>query len=169
MNTTFCPMKILRMICFLIVVALAGCGPRDESPIIGKVVLSASGESDLQVAISHNPEQPWRLRFDLPQGFDGGSGYSGRVSIFMRNNDSLPLEFDTGRSNGDLKISPAESKRIFSGTFDEMFMLGRTSQQEMTIISSKSRPVNVTFKFVHDLKDRDLEVIVSTWFLHYGM
>ena len=144
-----------------------GCGRRGH-PVLGSVTLKPKIESLLSVSIARSRSQPWRLRFSLPGGFSGDSGYTGRVSVFVTNDDKVPLSIYLGSGKDKLLISPSDTQKIFDGTYNEMFMLGRTQQEEMTILSSKERKVNLTFRFIHDLQDRDLEVIVSTWFLSYG-
>jgi hypothetical protein len=162
---------ILIGLILVLIVALAtaihGCGHRGH-PVLGMVTLEPNRESNISVSMSRSLLQPWRLRFGMPGGFDGESGYSGTVSISVTNDDKVPLLIDLGRGKERLSISPSNSHKIFEGSFDEMFMLGRTQIQEMTIVSSNDRRVHATFKFSHDLKNRSLEVILSTWRISYG-
>jgi|GEM_PF-2023987 len=162
------PMQCILLTCILITVAMSGCHHSDERLVIGRVALTAAGESSLSAAIARNQEQPWRLLFNLSQGYNGKSDCAGRVAVFLRNDDQLPLTIALGKGKGDLTISPSDSSQIFAGTYDELFQTGRTDVQEMTVLTSKDRKVNATFKFVHDWKGENLEIVVSAWILHYG-
>ena len=154
--------------CIFACVLLVGC-KKDESPSLGSVNLKPSGESTLAVKISKNAERPWGLRFSSPVLEENKLPLSDRVTIYLKNDDIQPLVIYLKSIPGDLIIEPKATGQIFEGTLGEMLLAGRMEVEDLTVRTSRERPVNATLKFVRKSGKKDVTIELTTWFLHFSM
>lgn len=157
------------VVCFLVSVSVAGCARSPETKSLGSIKLGSAGTSSLALQIPKSNAQPYRLQFESPGAeIDGVLGQDS-LEVFLENDDALPLVIYLNSKKTDVTIGPKSSEKIFTGTFKDLLLTGRTEYEDLTIRSSGDRKVNSTLKFVRLSGADTLTVRVHAWRISYGL
>lgn len=153
---------------FLVSVSVVGCAKSPETESLGSITLGSSRTSSLAFQIPKSNAQPYRLQFESPGAeIDRVSGRDS-LEVFLENDDTLPLVIYLNSNKTDVTIGPKSSERIFTGTFKDLLLAGRTEYEDLTIRSSRDRKVNSTLRFVRLSGADTLTVSVRAWRISYG-
>jgi hypothetical protein len=104
---------------------------------------------------------PWGLRFLCSKRGDD------KIRVFLSNNGEDTLGFLKKLGGEELKLKSGEKALIFEGTFDELSLVGRREEAELSFRSSPSKDLTFSLSFVADRDDAG-EVSTYSHYLQTG-